>query len=573
MPLPSAFTELLSRLLGDSALESKNTAYDASLQTYVQDRVAALSPDKVEWYGASEVDTTTDTPTGSLEPDVGNNAIVLDTAGFQFSLSQFRDGVQRNPRRIRRRAPGIAVPAAAADRVRYIAAGPTDGVLLLDENLEIVKTFSNFEPTGAPVAATNYNEAECAVAATPTTAATEHLFVACGGTQHIVQIYNYATGSHVSTIGTPGTAGIPSVGGDLTEPVAVAVDETNDLLFVACRSGDAPSSDGNSNGFVAEFDISNIAAPSFNQYHLFAGGLNKLNNTECERPSDLFFVPGASVPEERLWVANGLGDVGVFARAGLGPGDDYQPTLVFEAVGPGYVLGANGAVGAIESQNSIDVLTGSDGITRLYVTADLLGRVEVFRLEGGTDLPVGAHEASYGFLGFENDLPYGVTLPVQSSNRDPLLTFGSFADSSGVVADELTLTGDSVTSRLLVVADRNAGRLQRLRVDVYEDLNTVTFDAQTSTVPVCPVGWFLPADATFHPDHLVLEVRDPGDATVTPAIPATDWREVPQAGYSVPTQGAAMTRYQFRLRARLARTSPVQSYSTGAVGVLLRQQW
>lgn len=571
MPLPSAFTELLSRLLGDSALESKNTAYDASLQTYVQDRVAALSPDKVEWYGASEVDTVTDVPTGSLEPDVGNNAVKLDASGFQFSLSQFRDGVQRAPRRIRRRAPGIAVPTTGADRVRYIAAGPTDGVLLLDENLEIVRTFPNFEPGAAPVSATGYADAECAVAATPTTAAAEHVFIACGGAQHVVQIYTYA-GTHVASIGTPGSAGTPDVGGDITEPVAVAVDEANDRLFVACRAGDPPGSDALDNGFVAEFDISAIATPVFVQYHLIAGGLNKLNNAECQKPTDVFFVPGGTVPDERLWVANGLGDVGEFSRALVG--DAYQPSLVLEAIGPGYVLGANGANGATDSENSLDVLTGSDGATRLYVTSDRLGRVEVFRVAGGADLPIGAHEASYGFLGAESALPFGVTLPVQSvCPGDPMLTFGSFANASGVVADELTLIGDSVASRLLVVADRTAGRLQRLRVDVYEDLNTVTFDAVTSTVPVCPVGWFLPADATFHPDHLVLEVRDPGDATVTPVIPATSWREVPQAGYSVPTQGLAMTRYQFRLRARLDRTAAVQSYKTGAVGVLLRQQW
>jgi len=570
MPIGSAFIETLRRLLQDPALATKNSVFDASLQSYYTTRVDALTPDKVEWVGAAEVDTATNVPTGSLEPDVANNAIVLDTSGFQFALSQFRDGVQRTPRRIRRRVPGIAIPTTGADRVRYIAAGPTDGVLLLDENLEIVRTFPNFEPGAAPVSATGYADAECAVAATPTTAAAEHVFVACGGAQHVVQIYTYA-GAHVATIGTPGTAGLPGAG-DLTEPVSVTVDEANDRLFIACRSGDAPGSDALDNGFVAEFDISTIATPVFVQYHLIAGGLNKLNNAQCEKPSDVFFVPGATVPDARLWVANGLGDVGEFSRALVT--DAYQPSLVLEAVGPGYVLGANGATGATASQNSLDVLTGSDGATRLYVTADRLGRVEVFRVSGGTDLPVGAREASYGFLGAENALPYGVTLPVQSrAPGDPLLTYGSFANASGVVADELTLIGDSVASRLLVVADRNAGRLQRLRIDVYEDLNTVTFAAQTSSVPVCPVGWFLPADATFHPDHLVLEVRDPGDATTTPVIAATAWREVPQAGYSVPIQGPAMTRYQFRLRAKLARTSPIQSYSTGAVGVLLRQQW
>ena len=571
MPLPSAFTEMLRRLIADPALGSKNTVYaDGTLQTYYTDRVNALTPDKVEWFGAPEVDVVTDVPTGSLEPDVNGNAVVLDTAGFSYSLSQHRDGVQRAPRRIRRRSPGIAVVATPADRVRYLVAGATDGVMLLDEGLEIVRTFANFEPAGAPVSATGYNDAECAVAATPTTAAVEHLFVACGGAQHVVQIYNFATGAHVASIGTPGTAGLPGAG-DLTEPVAVAVDEVNDLLFIACASGDAPGSDALSNGFVAEFDISAIAAPVFNQFHLIAGGLNRLNNAECQKPSDVFFAPGATVPDERLWVANGLGDVGAFSRALVG--DAYQPTMVFEAIGPGYVLGANGLTGAPESQNSIDLLTGADGNTRVYVSADRLGRVEVFRVNATADKAAGSHEASYGVLGAESALPYTVTLPVQASNRDPLLTFGSIADASGIVADELTLPGDSLASKLVVVADKAAGRLQRLRSDVYEDSNTVTYLPQTSTVPVCVVGWFLPADATFHPDQLTLEVRDQGDATTTPVIAATPWREVPQAGFSVAVQGPAQTRYQFRLRARLSRTSEVQAFRTGAVGVILRQQW
>jgi len=570
MPLPSAFTETLRRLLQDPSLATKNSVFDATLQTYYTDRVDSLTPDQVLWLGAADVDTTTLIPTGSLEPDVNANAVILDTAGFKFSLSKFRDGVQRAPRRVRRRDPGIDVPVTQADRIRYIVTGASDGVMLMDAGLEIVRTFPHFEPTGAPVSATGYNDAECAVAATPTTAAAEHMFIACGGTQHVVQIYNFATGAHVATIGTPGTAGLPGAG-DLTEPVAIAVDELNDLLFIACRSGDAPGSDVLDNGFVAEFDISVIGTPVFNQYHLIAGGLNKLNNAECQKPTDLFFVPGATVPDERLWVANGLGDVGSFSRALVA--NAYQPTMVLEAIGPGYVLGPNGALGSPEAQNSLDVLAGSDGNTRLYVSADLVGRVEVFRVDASTSSAAGAHEASYGFLGAESSLPYTVTLPVQSSNRDPLLTFGSIANASGVVADEVTLPGDTVASSLVIVADKTAGRLQRLRSDVYEDNNTVTYQSQTSDVPICVVGWFLPADATFHPDSLTLEVRDPGDATASPAIAATAWREVPRAGFSVAVQGPAQTRYQFRLRATLSRTSPVQAFATGAVGVLLRQQW
>jgi hypothetical protein len=258
--------------------------------------------------------------------------------------------------------------------------------------------------------------------------------------------------------------------------------------------------------------------------------------------------------------------------------DPWQPSLVLEAQGPNWTMGpdtvGNGTPPPDFAENAIDVFTDSDSETRLFVAASRTAQVEVFRVSSGDTLfPFGAHEATYGQRGIETTMPYSAVLRVHSTPLQPKLTFSVFAQATGVVADETILQGDTDASSVILVADADAGRLQRLGLPVYEDANTVTFTGATASVPVSVVGWFLPADAQFPPEFLTVEVRDPGNATVTPAIPATPWREVPKAGFSTPIVGPALSRYQFRVRATLPRTAAIQAYSLPAIGVLLRQCW
>ena len=576
MPLPSTFIETLRRLLADPALATKNAILDSSMLTYLTDRVNALTSDVTQWFGAPDVLTTGTgvTPTGALAPNVTRSAVALDTDGCEMRLSKFRDGRQSAPRKVRRRLPSDVPPSTPpADRVRYVMADTSDGVLLLDSNLEIARTFPGLISGVGPIATNEYRDAECA--AVGTIAATELMIIACGA-QHAVQILNYTTGALVATIGTPAIAGLPDGAPvRLTDPVSVSIDETNTRLFIACRTGTPPGASA-ANGFVCEFNIATPATPVFVGYVLFDKGLSRLNNSECFQPSDIFHTPagvGVGAPPARLWVANGIGDVAAFERTLLT--DPFTPSLVIEAQGQGYVLGPDKVtvLPADLSENAIDVLTVSS-ISKLFVAASLVGQVEVFRVSSGeAAVPFGTHEETYGQRGIESTMPFNTMLRVYSTPQQPPLTFGVFSQATGVVADSLTLPGEAVASSVLVVADAEAGRVQRLRTEVYGANNTVTFAGQVSTVPIFIAGWFLPADSTFPPEFLTLEVRDPGDATVTPVIPATSWREVPRAGFSVPVQGPAMTRYQFRLRATLPRTAAVQSYQVGALGVLLRQAW
>lgn len=577
MPLPTTFLETLRRLLQDPSLATRNAVFDASMQALLIARVDALTPDLLTWLTAADVTAEA----GSLEAQTTYSRIALNVSGFEYRLSRFRDGLMGQPRKIRRRTPSDLLTATPSDRVRYLLSDPVDGVLLLDQNLEIVRTFPGLISTGT-IAGAQYADAQCAVAAT--IGVVEVLVVACAAPQHAVQIFNYATGALLATIGTPGTAGLPdAVPVRLTDPVSVAVDEDNSRLFIACRTGNGTGGDLSSAGFVLEFDIAAPAAPVLVDYVLVGDGLYRLNNSECRRPSDVFIEPeklGPPLQPARLWVANGLGDVAAFTRAAVT--DPWVPTLTIEAQGAGYTLGPDTVtLPANEfSENAIDVLTGADATTRLYVAASRTAEVHVFRASTPVTAPAfggvidfGAHEAKYGQRGLETSMPYNTMLRVYSTPTQPRLTFGVFASATGVCADEAVITGESAASLVLHVADADAGRLQRLRLEVYEDENLVTFAPATSAVPLSIIGWFLPAGSSFPSAYLTLEARDPGDAAVTPVIPSTPWREVPQAGLGTSVSGPLLTRYQFRLRAQLPSNAPVSGYSVPAIGVIFRQSW
>lgn len=557
------FKQLLAGVLKDPAVISKNSLFsqDPEMVREILSYVDSITDDDVRRLEVSDVlDSAPDAPSGAITRDFSQGCVSVNTRGFKYALSKYRDGLHSSPRRIKRRTPGVMVPVDSQDRVRYILSSPSDGVMLLDRNLEIVRSFP-----GMGDGPTQYSGPESAVAAT--IGGVEYMLIACP-LRHIVQVYEYSSGVHVATIGGDGVSGVPSANDNLlSSPVAVAVDENESRLFIACRNGDAPGSDGEDNGYVVEFDLSAPATPVFARYHLVAGGLNRLNNGECESPSDLFFHAAEEVRESRLWVANGRGDVGSFGREDTT--DVLTPKMVFEAMGDSYVLGPDNIDGATEADNSIDLLRGGDGVLRLYVSAARVGVVEVFRLAEDGDYALGHHEATYGYHGFEDVYPYGVQLRHQATNRDPRLTFGSIANASGVVADELNLPGDQRTSRLLVVADKQAGRLQRLNTDVYDGDNYVVYAPLSFEVPVALAGWFI-TDGDLPAEYATVEFREPADDETSPATPAGPWRELPRTGLLGVTMKTT-SRVQVRLKVRLPRNAPVRSYRVYGLGLLFKQ--
>src|SRR4051812_1725655 len=111
------FIETLKRLLAEPALTTRNAVLDSTMLSLLTTRVEALTPDVTTWLSAGDVLTTGDVPAGALAPNVLKNKVALDIDGFEFALSRFRDDVQPQPYKLRRRTPGGVVADTPSDRV------------------------------------------------------------------------------------------------------------------------------------------------------------------------------------------------------------------------------------------------------------------------------------------------------------------------------------------------------------------------------------------------------------------------------------------------------------------------
>ena len=551
----------LTLVLQDPQIQQRNALLtDATLRAELVSQLDALteaSPKRL--LAADALQTGSLAPTGRLVVDSARRSVVLDTKGFGFGLSRFRDGVVQTPSILRRRTPAVTPAATPADRIRYVMADPGagalgGGVFLLDENMEVVRVFPGYRaasngyvaPTGAAVALLG---------------AVETIAIACES-DHRVRVYNFATGAHIVTIGT-GIAGLPSVIVPLlTNPRSVTFDAANNRLFIACRDGSAGDASPGDVGFVAEFNITTIATPVFVGYVAVGGGDQQLAYGKCFAPSDVLFV------DNSLYVSNGLGDVGRFARESIS--DPWLCNLSLEAVGADYVLGL-GSVDPVEpsqhAMNALDVVT-IGGSTKLLVGVSHLGSVEVFSLSSA-DGWVGGHSGSYGHAVHEVSMPFGVDLSAQSPVRRPSLTLGGLNRPYGVVGDSLTLPGDDAASTLVLVSDSGSGvgsgRLARLNIGTYQDANIVTWDAIRGASDLSLDGWWL-LDGDLPMESCVLEYRDPGDSTLNPVVPG-EWQQVRRDCVSQ----IVAARFQFRLRVVLSAAQAVKPYSTTGIGLLMTQ--
>ena len=556
----------ITLVLQDPQIQQRNALLtDATLRAELVAQLNSLTEAAPKRLLATEVLLVSVPPTGRLTVNPSRRSIVLDTKGFSFGLSRFRDGVVKTPSILRRRSSGVVPVVTPTDRIRYVMADPGanaigGGVFLLDENMEVVRVFPGYRasangyvsPTGAAVALLG---------------AVETIAIACED-DHRVHLYNFATGAHVVSIGT-GTPGLPSVVVPLlTRPRSVSFDAPNNRLFVACRAGAAGDASPADIGFVAEFDLTVPATPTFVGYVAVGGGDQQLAYGKCFAPSDVLFVDGA------LYIANGLGDVGRFSRPTVS--DPWLATLSLEAVGANYVLG----LGAVDptapeqfSLNSLDVVT-LDGSTKLLVGVSHLGCVECFSLSAADG--IGGHVGSYGHAVHEVATPYGVDLSPQSPVHRPGLTLGGLNRPYGVVGDSLTLPGDTTASTLLLVADGGAvaatvgessGRLARINIDTYEDDNIVTWDSYyTGGGNLSLDGWWL-LDGDLPMESCVLEYRDPGDPVVNPVILEGPWQQVRRDCVSQ----IVASRFQFRLRVVLTATQAVKPYYTTGIGLMMTQ--
>jgi hypothetical protein len=428
---------------------------DDSYRATLLNRIDALDP------SLSIVQDVTNAyvPTaGMMEKDPTNRTIRFDPVGFTVGPSAFREGTINNPVK-------LWLKSTDSGSVRYLLADRDGGVLLLNSSLEILNRFANFGTITTP-GVTEYNDPSGVC--TFTIGATEYVAITLYS-HHICQIYEYAAPfNHVATIGTLDTPG--STSAFCYNPVAVAVDETNEVLFILNENGTPPGATLD-RGYIARYDISTPSAPVHLDSPWYYKNNGSLLDNEIDTAADIFYDAGVGL----LWVTNGNNQVGGFA---LSPA--ISLSRLIEPSGSGYTL---------RHPTQVFVQEQLGGYRRIYVGNGETGTVEEF------DYLHMTHLKTYGYRASEDEL--------NSFNRLSDSVYGAVGFPSAVTADEVTL--DGITFNALVVADNLNRRLTRFNIDSYDASNFVNFDLVELTVPVSLYGWSL--SGTVPPDMVTVYYR------------------------------------------------------------------
>lgn len=443
----SQFRDFLSLVVQDTDVVRKNQVLQDS--TYMETllaRIEALTPDIT--LKSTYADAISQM--GVVQVDDTSRTIKFVPLGFETKLSRYREAVATAPNYLWARA------TTTVDRVRYLLTDwsdtvPGNGVLLLNEQLEVLRRFPHFG-TAPATPDFQYEEASCAV--TFTVGDADYIAIACNS-HHIVQIYAWAAPyGHVATIGTIDTPGATAT--TLTSPTSLAFNAATSMLYIGCPTGQ-PAGATASNGFVAAWDLTVPGTPVFNAIPWFYSGTGSLLDSQVHTPTSLYH------DGTYLWVVNGNDStVGAFSTTGTLP-----PCQRFlEAQGPGYQL---------RSPRQVWVQTISGGYGRVYVANSATGVVDEF--DGVTF----EHLHSYGIRASEDNL--------NSYTRLSPYTYGALGQPVGVAWDQTTI--DDQVTNVLVVADQLNGRIHRFNLDAYQNDNFVNFEEVTLGVPVELTGWSL----------------------------------------------------------------------------------
>jgi len=483
------FKDFIASAIQDTDFVRKNTILqdEAYLQT-ILDRVEALTSDVSLEQDYSDFESGL----GLLLQDVTNRAITFSPKGFENTLSAYREGTISEPRRLFARS-------SVTDGVYFLLAdggiGATGtGVFLLNDRMEVLRRFAGF---GTDIASGQYEDPSDVI--TFTIGATEYVAIA-DATHHVVQIYLYAAPyTFQATIGTIDTPGAAS--DLLTAPNSITVDETNELMYISCPTGQ-PAGAAASNGFIAVYDISTVGTPAYSSIPLFYATTGSLLDAQVYTPVDLFYDGSL------LWVSNNNpSHVGALDVSSATP----ICTRFIETSGPGYTLRG-------PQQISFRTLTG--GFQRLYVANSNTGTIEEF------DALTYQHLQTYGIRSSEDNVSVGY----QRLSSD---VYGGLAQPQGVVAATVSL--DDQDTNVLLVTDPTNGRLSRFNLDAYTDDNFVNFAVETFQVPVIFDSWNLSGNIPLDMVSVLYRFSQ-----------TEQFREMPQE-----TSLPATRTVQFRLRVKL----------------------
>ena len=481
------FKAFMRQLVNDPDVIRKHSALsDTSYKQDVLDRISALNPEISIVQDVSSALTPT---YGMMSKNPARRNIVFDPVGFLTKLSAFREGTVSNPQKFFRR------PTTDAYGVRYVLADRDTGLILLNPELEVLSRF----PTFGPITATEYNDASAVCVFS--VGGTDYLAVT-SYSHHICQIYLYDPPyTYQATIGSLDTPGAtPAL---LYNPVGVAVDETNSLLYILNENG-TPIGATLDRGFVTVFDVSNPAAPVNTGIPMYYNNTGSLLDGEVDSAADIFFDNDSNL----LWLTNGSAknEAAAFTTSS----GSLLLSSYIEASGAGYTL---------REPKQIYIQTQLGGYKRIFIANGATGTIEVF------DQASLNHLGSYGYRASEDEL--------SGYDRLSEAVYGAIGFPHAVVADTVTLDGKEAD--VFVVGDSINRRLHRFNTNAYTDLNWVNFELLELDVPVSLYGWSF--SGTIPPDMMTVYYRF--DET-------EEFRELPQETNTVPS-----STFQFRVAVQL----------------------
>jgi len=446
------FKATLSQALQDQDFRRKNAIYqDDDFLADQLARISELTPDVSIRLDFDDIISAE----GMVIRDQVQRIIKFDPKGFRTTLSAFREGLIDTPKRFWRRD-------VDDDGVRYLLADQNTGIFLLNDSLEVLRRFPGFGPN--MVVGNDYQNA--ADALTFTIAGTEYVAVACFN-RHAVRIYEYeAPFSLVATIGTvdvPGDNGVL-----LNQPVSLAYDATNQLLFIANQEG-TPAGATLDRGFIAIFDVSTPASPTSIDLSHFYVNTGSLLDSEIDTPTDVFFDNGANM----LWIVNGNNEVGAFTIDTAN--SVYSLRKFIEPSGPS--MGSSGAY-TLRNPEQVYVQNLLGGYKRVYVANGATGTVEEF------DDRNLRHLATYGYRASEDEL--------NLYNRMSDSVYGAIGYAQGVVVDRILIDEQEVD--VLITSDTLNKRLQQFNLNAYSEDNFANFKLKTYSVPLSVNGWTINGD-------------------------------------------------------------------------------
>jgi len=434
----SQFKLLIKNALQDEDFRRKNSILqdDAYLQGLLS-RVDALDTSVVVTQDYRDVISVL----GMLEQVPTTSSIKFDTRGFLTTLSAFREGMVNVPDAIWGRN-------VAGSPDRYLVADRLNGVLVLNEEVEVLYRFPGF---GSNLAGFQYNDAsDCT---TFSIAGTEYVAITMYS-HHLCSIYEYNTPyAHQATIGQIDTPGV--IADYLNNPIAVAVDETTSRMYILNQDGQ-PAGATQDRGYVAVYDITDPTLPVFLEHMLYYVNSGSLLDVEATEANYLMFYGGL------LWITNGNNEVGAIDVTSA----PYRCSKYIEPSGPGYTF---------RSPQQISQYTSVGGFQKVYVANGAAGTIEVF---DGLTLQ---HQGSYGYRASEDEL--------SGYNRLSSSIYGAVGYAKSVVADVATI--EEKETNIMICGDTLNKRLHRFNMDTYNSDNIANFDLMTFNVPISLTGWSL----------------------------------------------------------------------------------